>query len=77
MQFDDSDEEGDGDDTVEDEIKEEGSDADDEGGVDATYEETLKAGLVGQDVSSFSVKLLNNVSDKSCFNFSSSLSTES
>uniref|UniRef100_A0A914ZLT1 U5 small nuclear ribonucleoprotein 200 kDa helicase n=1 Tax=Parascaris univalens TaxID=6257 RepID=A0A914ZLT1_PARUN len=49
VQFDDSDEEGDGDDTVEDEIKEEGSDADDEGGVDATYEETLKAGLVGQD----------------------------
>ncbi|VDM50548.1 unnamed protein product [Toxocara canis] len=64
VQFDDSDEEADGDEGVEDEIKEEGSDADDEGGVDATYEETLKAGLVGQDVSPFlylKVTLLSNV----------------
>lgn len=43
MQFDDSDEEAEGDEGMEEEVKEEGSDVEDEGGVEAVFEETLKA----------------------------------
>lgn len=50
MQFDDSDEEGEGEEGMEDEVKEEASDGE-EGGVEAVYEETLRAGLLEDEVS--------------------------
>ncbi|MCP9262026.1 hypothetical protein DINM_005324 [Dirofilaria immitis] len=49
VQFDDSDEEGEGDEGMEEEVKEEGSGAEDESGVEAVFEETLKARYVDED----------------------------
>ncbi|VDK71756.1 unnamed protein product, partial [Onchocerca ochengi] len=49
VQFDDSDEEAEGDEGMEEEVKEEGSDGEDEGGVEAVFEETLKARYVDED----------------------------
>ncbi|VBB27531.1 unnamed protein product [Acanthocheilonema viteae] len=49
VQFDDSDEEVEGDEGMEEEVKEEGSGAEDEGGVEAVFEETLKARYVDED----------------------------
>ncbi|VDO26060.1 unnamed protein product [Onchocerca flexuosa] len=49
VQFDDSDDEAEGDEGMEEEVKEEGSDGEDEGGVEAVFEETLKARYVDED----------------------------
>ncbi|EJW85261.1 U5 small nuclear ribonucleoprotein helicase [Wuchereria bancrofti] len=49
VQFDDSDEEAEGDEGMEEEVKEEGSGGEDEGGVEAVFEETLKARYVDED----------------------------
>ncbi|VDO21338.1 unnamed protein product [Brugia timori] len=49
VQFDDSDEEAEGDEGMEEEVKEEGSAGEDEGGVEAVFEETLKARYVDED----------------------------
>uniref|UniRef100_A0A0N5ASB3 U5 small nuclear ribonucleoprotein 200 kDa helicase n=1 Tax=Syphacia muris TaxID=451379 RepID=A0A0N5ASB3_9BILA len=48
VQFDDSDEDGEGEEGMEEEVKEEASDGE-EGGVEAVYEETLRAGLVEEE----------------------------
>ncbi|MFH4977102.1 hypothetical protein AB6A40_003811 [Gnathostoma spinigerum] len=48
VQFDDSDEEADGEEAMNDEVKEEGSEGE-EGGVEAEYEGTLRAGLVDEE----------------------------
>ena len=68
VQFDDSDEEGEGEEGMEDEVKEEASDVEDTG-VEAVYEETLHAGLVEDEASFFIVWLLwfvNVFLQKSC-----------
>lgn len=49
VHFDDSDDEAEGDEAMEDVVKEEDED-DEEGGVEAVFEETLKAGLMDEEV---------------------------
>ncbi|EJD74040.1 U5 small nuclear ribonucleoprotein helicase [Loa loa] len=61
VQFDDSDEEAEGDEGMEEEVKEEGSGGEDEGGVEAVFEETLKARYIDEDDENTSVERKGNL----------------